>query len=115
MPVKYFVSKKGVSLTFSEPLDKETASDAENFAAEMCNYRRTAGYGSRDYLLSDPKTQGRDKLEIRKSTLSADGKTVLLQMPKLQKCMTLRIRYNLKGSNGERVNSEINCTVNVLE
>jgi hypothetical protein len=40
---------------------------------------------------------------------------VLLQMPKLQKCMTLRIQYNLKGAKGETVKSEINSTVNVLK
>jgi len=115
IPVKYSVSKKGVSLTFSEALDKEIAADPGSYAAEMCNYRRTRGYGSRDYLVSDPSKQGRDKLEISKATLSADGKTVILQMPKLQKCMTLRIQYNLKGSKGTTVRSEINCTVNVLK
>jgi len=115
VPVKYSVNKKGVSLTFSEPLDKETAADAESYAAEMCNYRRTAGYGSRDYRVSEPNKQGRDKLEITDAKLSNDGRTVLLQMPKLQKCMTLRIQYNLKGSKGEQVKSEVNCTVNVLK
>jgi hypothetical protein len=115
VPVKYSVSNKGVSLTFSEPLNKETASDADSFAAEMCSYRRTAGYGSRDFLVTDPNKQGRDKLEITNAKLSADGRTVLLQMPKLQKCMTLRIQYNLKGAKGETVKSEINCTVNVLK
>ena len=48
-------------------------------------------------------------------TLSADGKTITLQMPDLQKCMTLRIRYNIKGAKGESVRSEINCTINVLK
>ena len=77
--------------------------------------RPTSGYGSRDYLVTDPKKQGRDKLEITKVTLGPDGRTVLLQIPKLQKCMTLRIQYNLKGAKGETVKSEINCTVNVLK
>ena len=104
-----------MSLTFSEALDKETADDAGSYAAEMCNYRRTRGYGSRDYLVSDPKKQGRDKLEITGAKLSNAGRTVLLEIPKLQKCMTLRIQYNLKGSKGENVRSEINCTVNVLK
>ena len=81
----------------------------------MCNYRRTRGYGSRDYLVSNPDKQGRDKLEITKVTLGPDGRTVLLQMPKLQKCMTLRIQYNIKGAKGKTVKSEINCTVNVLK
>jgi len=115
IPVEYSVSKKGVSLTFSEALDKESAADPGSYAAEMCNYRRTRGYGSRDYLVSDPNKQGRDPLEISKAILSSDGRTVTLQMPKLQKCMTLRIRYNIKGSKGESVRSEINCTVNVLK
>ncbi len=115
IPVKYSVTKKGVSLTFSEPLDKESAADPESYAAEMCNYRRTRGYGSRDYLVSNPDKQGRDTLEITEASLSSDGKTVVLKMPKLQKCMTLRIRYNIKGSKGESVRSEINCTVNVLK
>ena len=115
VPVKYSASKKGVSITFSEPLDKATATDTGSFAAEMCNYRRTRGYGSRDYRVTDPNKQGRDSLDIAKVTLSADGKTVTLQIPKLQKCMTLRIQYNLKGAKGETVKSEINCTVNVLK
>jgi hypothetical protein len=115
VPVKYAASKKGVSLTFSEPLDKATATDEGSYAAEMCNYRRTRGYGSRDYKVSNPDQQGRDQLEISKATLSADGKTITLQMPDLQKCMTLRIRYNLKGTKGESVQSEINCTINVLK
>ena len=115
VPINYSVSKDGVRLVFSEPLDLEAAGDVDRFSAEMCNYRRTAGYGSRDYLVTDPKKQGRDKLEITKAILGADRKSVLLQMPKLQKCMTLRIQYNLKGAKGETVKSEINCTVNVLK
>ena len=55
VPVKYSVSKKGVSLTFSEQLDEESATDADSFAVEMCNY-----------LVTDPKKQGRDRLEITK-------------------------------------------------
>jgi len=115
VPVKYSASKKGVQITFSEPLDKATATDPGSYAAEMCNYRRTRGYGSRDYKVTEPNKQGRDALEVSKVTLSDDGKTITLEMPKLQKCMTLRIRYNLKGSKGEAVRSEINCTVNVLK
>ena len=65
--------------------------------------------------MSNPDKQGRDTLEITEASLSSDGKTVVLKMPKLQKCMTLRIRYNVKGSKGESVRSEINCTVNVLK
>ena len=115
VPVKYSASKKGVQLTFSEPLDKATATDPGSYAAEMCNYRRTRGYGSRDYKVTEPNRQGRDALEVSKATLSADGKTITLEMPKLQKCMTLRIRYNLKGAKGASVRSEINCTINVLK
>ena len=61
-----------------------------------------------------PNQQGRDQLEVSKA-ISADGKTITLQMPDLQKCMTLRIRYNIKGAKGESVRSEINCTINVLK
>ena len=104
-----------MSLTFSEPLDKATATDVGSYAAEMCNYRRTRGYGSRDYKVSNPDQQGRDQLEVSMVTLSAEGKTITLQIPDLKKCMTLRIRYNLKGVKGESVQSEINCTINVLK
>ena len=65
--------------------------------------------------MSNPNQQGRDQLEVSKVTLSADGKIITLQMPDLQKCMTLRIRYNIKGAKGESVRSEINCTINVLK
>ena len=107
VPVKYAASKKGVSLTFSEPLDEATATDAGSYAAEMCNYRRTRLRFTR-LQGEQSNQQGRDQLGVSKVSLSADGKAITLQMPDLQKCMTLRIRYNLKGAKGESVQSEIN-------
>lgn len=112
LPMAYTVTGKEVSITFSEPLDRELAEDIESYGAETWNYKWTSNYGSPDFSVANPEKQGRDALEISKARLDADSKTVVLTLPTLQKAMQLAIRYNLETTDGEQVQNTIFATLN---
>ena len=114
LPVDLHVKPGEVSITFSDPLDKASATDADNFNVEQWNYRWTENYGSQHFKVSDAKKQGHDTMEVDSATLSADGKTIKLAIPKVAPVMQMKIQYNLKAADGSAVRSAIHNTINVV-
>ncbi len=88
--------------------------DAEDFDISMWNYRWTSTYGSAHYSVSDPSKEGEDKLEVdRISTQSAD-QAILINIPKLEKANTVRIRMKIKAADGAVLNETIYLTINKI-
>jgi hypothetical protein len=114
MPTTLRVTDKGIHIGFTAPLEKASAGDAENFAIQQYNYKWTSNYGSPEYKLSNAEQKGRDTVEVKSAKLSADGKTVFLEVPGLQPVMQMRIKMNLKGADGTEVSTEIGNTINVV-
>jgi hypothetical protein len=112
MPVALHVLKDGISLTFSEALDKTTAEDIGSYAIQQWGYRWTQNYGSKEYSVADPQKVGHDDVEIAAATLSADGRTVTLKIPSLQPVMQMKIQVNLKTTNGQPLKHTIHNTIN---
>jgi hypothetical protein len=110
-PVAFRAGAKGLSIDFPEPLDPEAAQDLDRWAAEQWNYRYSEKYGSPDLSVSSPETEGHDLVEIRKAALSADGRSVLLEIPGLKPVHQLRIRYNLRAAGGGPVKGELAATL----
>jgi hypothetical protein len=137
------VIKGGLELTFSEPLDPKSAGDAENYSASWWNYLWRVEYGSRDYSAADPDyfdkmmeynrlredrgankekietlfksfKPGRDKVAVKGAKLSADGKTVTLDIPEMKPVMQMHLRYKVKTADGAAISQEIYSTVNRL-
>ena len=54
MPTDCKVISDGLELTFSQPLDPDTAEDVESYGVEQWTYRWSAAYGSKDYSVLDP-------------------------------------------------------------
>ncbi|HWE97388.1 MAG TPA: DUF6797 domain-containing protein [Tepidisphaeraceae bacterium] len=107
------VRKDGIDLTFTVPLDPKSAADAENYSAEWWNYRWTARYGSDEYKVSDPKQKGREALDIKSAKLSADGKTVSLEIPGLKPVMQMAIKLNVDAADKSPIRLEVDQTINV--
>ena len=105
-PIGLKATKRGMSITFSEPLDPATANDAARYVVQTWSLKRTANYGSKHY---DEKT-----LKITKATLSADGRTVQLDIPGIQPTWSMSIEYKLTGAGGEPVNGLIHNTIHAL-
>jgi len=115
---KLNVTKAGVALTFTQPLDKATAEDAQNYAGERWNYKRTSDYGSPEFKLTkseDGKEQrGHDKLDITAAKLSADGKTVTLAITDLKVVNQQLLKFHLKTAAGAELKQEVLHTINVI-
>jgi hypothetical protein len=114
MPLTLRVRKTGIDLGFSDALDAEIASDADSWTALGFNVVSTPDYGSPEFQVGDPKKRGREKLEISKAVLGADGKTVSLEIPALRPMTNLLVKFSLRTAAGARLQSEVVLTVNQL-
>jgi mono/diheme cytochrome c family protein len=114
MPVEYKVASNGIQLTFSEPLDRGTATQVGNFALSQWNYRWTKNYGSAHYKVSDPKQEGHDEVIVKSATLLPDNKTVFLEIDDLQTVMQMQIAWSLKNRDGTPFENEMHATINKL-
>ena len=112
LPVGLKVLPTGLELTFSDPLDRETAEDVESYGIEQWNYRWTKDYGSPDFSLARPDRQGRDEVPLKSATLRPDGRTVHLAIPTLQPVMQMQIHLNLDTADGATIDTPVWLTIN---
>jgi mono/diheme cytochrome c family protein len=112
MPIRVQTMQNGVAISFSRPLDRSSAEDPGSFALEQWNYRYSEKYGSADYKLSDPRSEGHDEVPVTSATLLQDGKTVFLEIPKFRPVMQLAIAYALRSNDGASLRRTIYYTVN---
>jgi hypothetical protein len=114
LPVKVATRKGGMDVTFTSPLDAASVADPENIGAVAFNVIRTAGYGSPEFSIEDPKRQRRDPVEIKSSVLKEDGRTVALEIPGLKPVTNLVIKFRLKAADGSPVALELDYTLHIV-
>jgi glucose/arabinose dehydrogenase len=105
------VQKEGVQLTFSQPVDKASAGDVENYAVQQWNYRRSSDYGSRDYSVEIDGERGRDPVDIEKAIVSDDGKTVTLIVDGLKPVMQFEIDFSIEAADGTEIRQKTLQTI----
>ncbi len=110
--IDWRATKSGIDLTFTVPLDPESATEADNYAVHRWNYVWSEKYGSPEYSVADPKRQGRDEMEVKAVRLSPDGRTVSLEIPGMRPVMQMLIRLRLKAADGGTIPLEIYATLN---
>ncbi len=106
LPVGLVATKKGMRIDFTDPVEKETASSAGNWAVKTWALKRTKNYGSRHY---DEKPS---KIETVK--VSPDGKSVFLEMPEIKPTWCMEIKYKIKSASGEDVRGTVHNSVHQL-
>ncbi len=137
------VTKTGLDLTFTDPVDAEDATDPDSYQVEQWNYLWCSEYGSDDYSAKTPDyeakvrelnrlrldpgknreeiekitkslAKGRDEVKIESARLSTDGKTVSLEIKDLKPVMQMRIRGKLKAADGKKMSVEVYNTINYV-
>ena len=111
-PTGFTTKANGVELTFNAPLDRASAADLQSWNVEQWNYDWTGGYGSPDMSALDPKKKGKDLVVITKATVSADGKSVFLELPDRMPVMQMKVRCNVKAADGTDVKHDTYATLN---
>ena len=115
LPVKWHAHANGITVTFSEPLKRDTAEDAGSYAVKRWNYRYAAQYGSKDWSVAQPGKEGRDDVPIRSAKLLADGRTVFLDLGDLAPVMQMELKWNLDAVDGKTTRSQLWLTLNQLD
>lgn len=114
LPTAIHVGKAGFTLTFPVELDPETAQDVGSYSVEQWVYRITENYGSDDYKPSQPDTKGRDTLDVKKATLSADKRSVTLDLGDLKPVQQYLIKLRINAADGGAIKCDVGGTINVV-
>jgi hypothetical protein len=112
MPCGLKVTGQAIEITFTDPLERLTASDAGSYSIEQWNYVWSGAYGSPDVSVLDPKQKKHDTLEVKSAKLSPDGKTITLDVPGLRPVMQMKIGINVDAADGNEMKWEIHNTIN---
>jgi len=112
MPTGFRVIPGGIELTFSQPLDPKSAEDAGGYAVQQWNYLWGEKYGSPDYSVKDPRTQGRDDVPVESVKLLPDRKTVRLSIPNLRPVMQMQIDVDVDAADGKNIKDTLWLTIN---
>ena len=95
-----------MELTFTDALDTKSATDPKNYNVKVWGPKRSQNYGSKNI---DEKP-----LTVAKATVSADGKTVRLDLPDLAPTWCMEIKYRVRGADGRSVVGVIHNTIHAL-
>ena len=99
------VNRKGVSVTFSEPLDPASITP-KALKIKSWDYIRSKNYGS--------KHLNEKSHSVTATSLSPDGKTLTFQIAELSTCWQMSIKYELQAKDGSPVRGEIQNTIHTL-
>jgi hypothetical protein len=126
LPVDLKVEKGGVVVTFSDPLDPETANDATSYDVEVWDYIWASQYGSPHVSTIDPEAdmqkmgdkidieyRNSDKLEVRRAELRGD-RQVFLGIAGLKPVMQMQIKINVDAADGSAIKHTIYNTIHVV-
>jgi glucose/arabinose dehydrogenase/plastocyanin len=84
VPVALNTRPGGLELRFAEPLDRASATNAANYRLSKWTYTWNSSYGSKQFFSLDrPGQAGPDPVTVQSATLSADGRTLFLEIPSL--------------------------------
>jgi putative heme-binding domain-containing protein len=106
VPVGLEARPGGIAITFTDPLDRATASAASNYSVRHWTLRRSATYGSEHY---DERP-----LDVAGADVSSDGRTVFLKIPGLEPSQCMAIQYRLRASDGSAFSGQIHNTIHAL-
>lgn len=108
------VVKDGVQLSFTQPLDKASAEDVQNWSGKRWNYIRSENYGSPEVWVSNKDKKGRENIEITSAKLSDDGKTVTLKIADLKLANNQSLKWDLKAKDGTSIAQDIQHTIHEI-
>jgi hypothetical protein len=108
------VVKDGVQLSFTQPLDKGSAEDVQNWSGKRWNYFRSENYGSPEVWASNKDKKGRENIEITSARLSDDGKTVTLKIADLRLANNQSLKWDLKAKDGTSIAQDVQHTIHEI-
>ena len=100
LPRSVETRENGLLLHFDEEIDPDSVTVKRAFA-EQWNYLYSGAYGSAEYSVKHPGSQGHDRVEILSLQLLQDGKSVFIEIPQLHPVMQFHLYLELKTAKGQ--------------
>jgi glucose/arabinose dehydrogenase len=113
LPVSIAVTAGTLTIGFSSALERSSVV-SDNVSIQAYGYHWTSAYGSDDYLASDPKRKGRDRLEVSAVHLSADGRSVSIAIPGLKPVMQMEVTGKFTAADGGPAPLTLANTITVI-
>ncbi len=110
-PVGLHAKAGVIEVAFSHPLDPASATDPANWNLQQWNLIYSGNYGSPEVTIADPKKHGHDTVAVSAIKLSADKKTVLLEIADVRPVMQMKIKMNIKAADGTPIATDIYNTI----
>lgn len=107
LPIGLKAKAGAVELTFTDALDAKNAADPKNYDVKVWGLKRSQNYGS--------KHINERALTVTKVVVSADGKTVRLEIADLAPTWGMEIKYRVSGADGRAISGTIHNTIHVME
>lgn len=111
LPTEMHMTTQGVRVTFPIELDPETANDEGGYSFEVWGYHVSEKYGSDEFKVSDPNVKGHDMMEVKKATLSADKRSVLLDVEGLKPVTQYILKMRLKAADGASIKCDVGGSI----
>ena len=112
LPVAWHAHENGLTITFSEPVKRDTAEDPGSYSVKQWNYRYAEAYGSKDWSVANPQKEGRDTVAVKSAHLQPDGRTVFLELDSVKPVMQMEVKWNLDTVTDRTLRSQMWLTVN---
>jgi hypothetical protein len=106
LPIGLHATKGGMVIRFSGALDPKAAGDPKNYAVKTWALKRSEQYGSKHYDEKPATVTG--------AAVSADGKTVTLEIADLKPTWSMEIKYRIKSAEGAPVQGFLHNTIHRL-
>lgn len=106
VPIGFHAHRGGLTLTFSDPVDRDAATDPNHYLIETWDLTRSANYGS-------PRSNERH-LSIESIEVSQDGRSITLRLPEIAPTWTIQIAYKLRGPSGQPFGRILQGTIHQL-
>lgn len=106
LPVKLAAKQQTFEIEFSGEIDPESAANPSNYSVKIWDLKRTANYGSKHYNEQD--------LKVSKTQLSADGRTVVLEIPQIKPTWGMEVTWELRDPNGKPIKGRLHNTIHKL-
>jgi hypothetical protein len=105
VPLGIHAAKGALTVTFSDPIEPASAKP-DAFAFKVWSLQRSANYGSKHY--------DEHPLDITASHLSADGRTVNLDIPTLAPTQCYELRMKVQAPDAASIERSIHGTIHRL-
>jgi len=106
-PVSLSTKKGQVTIGFSDALDPQSVTDISAWEVRAWDLQRTSKYGC--------KHLNERTWKISKADLSADGKSIRLDIPELAPTWGMSMKLKLRGAGGEAIEREIHNSIFTLD